>query len=104
MKRSGSFVQARQINSWGGEAFEGLEPLGEVVGGDKVRQMTAQLVVSFVVEAFDRGLFDRALHALDLTVGPRVFGLGQAVVDAGKGAGVFEGMCSKRLLFVRSSA
>ena len=34
------------------------------------------------MKAFNRGLFDRAVHALDLAVGPRVRGLGKALLDA----------------------
>ena len=81
----------------GGEAFEGLEPPGEVVGGDKVCQVAAELVVGFVVEAPDGGLFDRPVHPLDLAVGPRMLRLGQAMVDVGKGASVLEGVRSERL-------
>lgn len=44
--------------------------------------MCAQLIVGFVVEAFDGGVFDRAVHAFDLAVGPRVIGLGQPVLNA----------------------
>lgn len=82
----------------GSEALEGLEPLGEVVGDDEVRQVAAELVVGVVMEAPDGGLFDRAVHPLDLAVGPRMLGLGQAMVDVDDGAGVFEGMCSEGLL------
>jgi hypothetical protein len=41
-----------------GEACEGLEPFGEVVGGDEVAEVYSQLVVAVVVEALDGGLFD----------------------------------------------
>jgi len=37
--------------------------------------------VVFVVEAFDRRVLDRAVHPLNLTIGPRVVGLGQSVLD-----------------------
>ena len=64
------------------EAPQGLEPAAEVVGRDEVGEVTAQLVVGFVVVALDRGLLEGSVHALDLAVGPRVVGLGHAVLDA----------------------
>jgi hypothetical protein len=51
-----------------------------------------QLIMVVVIEAFDGGLLDRAVHPFDLTVGPRVFWLGRSVLDIGLGAGIFEGM------------
>ena len=76
----------------GCEAFEGFEPLGEVVGGDEIGEMVTQLVVALVVEALDGRVFDRAVHALDLPIGPRVPGLGKAVIDVVASAGRDEGM------------
>ena len=43
--------------------------------------MRAQLVVAFVVEAFDGRLLDCAVHPLDLSVGPRVVGLREPMLD-----------------------
>ena len=43
--------------------------------------MRAQLVVAVVVETFHGGLFDRAVHPFDLSVGPWVVGLCQAVFN-----------------------
>ncbi len=43
--------------------------------------MAAKLIVAVVMEAFDGGVLDRSVHALDLAVGPRVVGLGQTVLD-----------------------
>ena len=43
--------------------------------------MCSQLVVVLVVEALDGRVLDRAVHALDLAVGPRVVRLGQPVLD-----------------------
>src|SRR6185436_15245836 len=45
-----------------------------------------------VVETFDGRVLDGSVHPLDLTIGPWVLGLGCAVIDAGPGAGVLEGM------------
>src|SRR3546814_1479439 len=66
----------------GGEAFESLEPLGKVVGGEEVCEVRPQPVVAVVVVAANGGLFDRAVHAFDLTVGPGVVRLGEPMVDA----------------------
>jgi hypothetical protein len=74
------------------EAFEGLERFGEVLGCDEVVEVAAEMVVGLVVETPDGGFFDGAVHALDLAVGPWMLWFGQAMIDAGEGAGVFEGM------------
>ena len=37
-------------------------------------------------------VLDGSVHALDLTVGPRMPGLGKTMVDVVLGAGVFEGV------------
>ena len=44
--------------------------------------MLPELIVSFVVVAVDSRFLDGPVHPLDLTVGPRMVGLGQAVLDA----------------------
>jgi hypothetical protein len=62
------------------ESFEGLEPSGAVVGFDEQIQVSAPQVVVIVEIAFDCGLVDRPVHALDLTIRPRVVGFGQAVL------------------------
>ena len=81
----------------GGEAVERLEALGEVAGADEVGEIASELVVRFVVEAFDRRLLDGAVHALDLAVGPMMLGLGEAMVDVGLGTGEFERMSAENL-------
>lgn len=43
--------------------------------------MAAQLLVAVVVIAFHRGILDGAVHALDLTIGPRMVRFGQAMFD-----------------------
>lgn len=43
--------------------------------------MRAQLVMTIVVEAFDGCIFDRAVHPLDLPIGPWMVRLGEAVLD-----------------------
>ena len=79
----------------GREALEGLQSAPEVVGADDVGQMPCELIMVIVVEAFDGGLLDRAVHPLDLAAprensppdcflvlaAPGVVGLRQPVVD-----------------------
>ncbi len=43
--------------------------------------MRSQLIVGFVVEAFYSRVLDRSVHPLDLTLGPRMIGHGQPVLD-----------------------
>lgn len=65
----------------GCESFEGLEPASEVLGGDEVAEMLPELIVAVVVVALDDGFLDGAVHALHLTLGPRMLHLGQPVLD-----------------------
>ncbi len=76
----------------GCETFEGLESSGEVVGVDEVGEVLPEVLVGFVIETLDGGLFESSVHALDLPVGPGMLGLGQAMIDVGFGAGEIEGM------------
>ena len=50
-----------------------------------------------VVEAADGGFLDGAVHAFDLAVRPGMLGLGEAMINAFKCAGVFECMRPKML-------
>lgn len=65
----------------GSSPSQGLEVLGEVVGGDEGQAMGLQAFQIVVVVGLDRGVLDGAVHSLRLTVGPRVIGLGQPVLD-----------------------
>lgn len=76
----------------GCKSFEGFEPAGEVVCSDELIQVKTELVMGFVVETLDSGVFDGAVHAFDLSIGPGVFRFGQPVVDVILGTGVFEGV------------
>ena len=60
--------------------------------------MLTQLVVALVVEPLDGGILDGAVHALDLTIGPRVSRLGEPVLDIELGAGELEGVAEEWLL------
>ena len=64
------------------EALQGLEASREIIGCDEVRQMRFELLMTVVVIAFDGRFLDRSVHALDLTVRPGVFDLGQPAPDA----------------------
>ena len=52
-----------------------------IVGIHEETQVGSKLVVTVVVVAFDRRVLDRAVHPLDLSVGPRVAHLGQTMCD-----------------------
>ena len=66
----------------GCETFEGLKTPAVIVGVDEVGEVALELPVVVVVIALDSRFFDRPVHAFDLTVRPRMFDLGQAVLDA----------------------
>src|ERR1700690_2118795 len=76
----------------GRETLQGLQSASEVVSSDEVGEMVAELLVALVVEAVDRCFLDGPVHPFDLTVCPRVLGLGQTMVDIVLGAGKLEGM------------
>src|SRR5215217_7180729 len=65
-----------------GPPAQRLEVLGEVVGPHEGEDMRLQRLEAGVVEGLDGGLLDGAVHPLRLTIGPRVVGLGQPVLDA----------------------
>ena len=65
-----------------GEAAEGFEAFGVVVGVEESGEVAAEMGVGEVVIVADGGVFDGAIHAFDLAVGPGMVGLGQAVIDA----------------------
>ncbi len=56
--------------------------------------MILELLVAVVVVAPDGGFLDGAVHPFDLTIGPRVIGLGEAVLDAVAPAGAIEGVAA----------
>jgi len=55
--------------------------LGEVIGCDQDQYVRLEAFEVFVVEDFDRGVFDGSVHSLCLAVGPGMIGLGQPVLD-----------------------
>ena len=76
-----------------GETFEGLEPTAEIIGVDEIGEMSAQLVVIVIVVSLNGRVLDRAVHSLDLTVGPRMIDLGEAMRDSVLSASHAEHMC-----------
>jgi len=74
-----------------------FQPPAEVVGVYEIPQAGSQLVVSFIEVTFDGCVLDGAVHSLYLTIGPRVLGLCQAMIDVVLSAGVFEGVPKRAL-------
>jgi hypothetical protein len=78
------------------EAFEGLEPPGEIVCGDEIRQMNPQLSVRFIEISFDGCILDGAVYALDLPIRPWMLGFRQPMIDFVAGAGEFKSVRAER--------
>ena len=76
----------------GREARQGFQPACEVVGRDEVSEMLAELVMGLIVVTIDGRFLDGSVCPLDPTVGPRVVGLGQAMLDAVGPADLVEAM------------
>ena len=66
----------------GRQARQCFEPFAEIVGIQEAAQTVAELFMAVVVIGFQGGFLDRPVHPLHLTVGPRMIGLGQPVLDA----------------------
>ena len=79
------------------EAFERLQPASETVSGDEIDKMRSQLVMCFVEVPFHGGFLDGAVHALDLTIGPRMLRLRQSMINVVARASVFERMRPEQL-------
>lgn len=69
------------MNSWGVRPFSVFEPTAEIVGVDEVLKVPTQLFVTVVMEMLDGCVLDGSVHALDLSVGPRMIDLGEPVLD-----------------------
>jgi hypothetical protein len=86
----------------GRQTAERLEAAGEVVGGHEVGEVLPKLIGAVVVEAFDGGLLDRAVHPLNLTIRPgmarRMARLRETVLDVEVGAGTLEGVAAEQHL------
>jgi hypothetical protein len=46
------------------EAFECLEPSGEIVGCDEIGEMGSQLIVGLIEVAFDGRILDNSVHVM----------------------------------------
>lgn len=77
----------------GREALQGLQPPSVVVGVNEVGKVCFELIVSIVMVALDGRFLDRAVHALDLAIGPGMLDLGQPMFDAILLAAHIERMC-----------
>lgn len=62
------------------EAADCLQASRKIVCRQEIVEMCVQLVMAVVVEPFDRGIFDRSVHALDLAVRPGMTHFGQPMV------------------------
>lgn len=76
----------------GCEAFECLESSNEVAGFEEVVPVRFELIVGVVKVSLHGRVLDGSVHALDLSVRPRMVGLGQPVFDSADMAGAVEGM------------
>ena len=76
------------------EALQCLEPSGEVIGVDEVREVAAKLVMVIIVIPFDGCLFDGSIHAFYLSIGPWVLWFGQTVFDFMSPTGAVEWMAA----------
>ena len=76
----------------GREAFERLQSPREVVGRYEVGKVRRKLIVGVVVEALDGRFLDCPVHALDLSIRPRMLRLRQPMFDAKLLTGAVEGM------------
>ena len=82
----------------GGEAEEGLETTGEVVGDDEVGEMASQLFMGLVVVALHSRFLERPVHSFDLAVGPGMVRLGEPMFDAVLSASAIERMAAAAIV------
>ena len=77
------------------EAFERLEPSRIIVGVDDVTEVSAQLIMTVIVAALHRGVFDGPVHSLHLTICPRMVGFSQSMLNVMLTANLIETMNPK---------
>ena len=76
------------------EALQCLEPSGKIVSVDEVREVASELFMIVIVIPFDSRFLDGAVHAFDLSIGPRMPRFGQAMFDPMPPAGAVEWMAA----------
>ena len=80
-KAVGFNLPARRDELERGEASQSFETFREVVGVEEGSEVLLELGMGLVMIGTNSSFLDRAIHAFDLAVGPRVVGLGEAVID-----------------------
>lgn len=76
--------------SVGCEPAQRLQATAAIVGVENELEVLSQLIVPVVIVTFDSGIFDGAVHSLDLAVGSRMVRFGEPMVDAVLGADLAE--------------
>jgi hypothetical protein len=54
---------------------------GEIASGDEAGPVAFDLFVIVILVAFNGGILDLAVHPIDLSIGPWMFGLGRRLLD-----------------------
>ena len=70
------------MNSYAVRPAKSFESSGKVVSSHEVSHVCKKLGVAVVIEAVNGGLFDGAIHTFNLSVGPGMPGLGEAMIDS----------------------
>jgi hypothetical protein len=65
----------------GGKPSKSFESFGEIVGHQEGVEVLFEVLMRLVIEFFDGGFFEGAVHALDLAIRPGMMGVGEAVLD-----------------------
>ena len=71
-----------QVLVWS-EAYEGLEPAGEVIGYDEDDEVVSQAIMFLVAAAVNHRLVERSVHALHLAIRPWMFRRIRTVINSG---------------------
>jgi hypothetical protein len=71
-----------------------FEAASEAIGLDEVVQVEVELLVAVIMAAFDGSFFKGAVHPLDLSICPGVFGLREPVLNGQFAASPLEEMYS----------
>lgn len=85
-------MEARTDELIGSKTGQGFEAFSEVVSIEEGGEVISELGMVVIMISSHGGVFECAVHAFDLSVGPRVVGFGQTVFDAVMPAGAVKGM------------